>query len=519
MLGCINMTACNTDPAASTDDGSCVYAVRGEDCFGSVLQIVDGATYFINNPSGPQPLSQAGEHAVVSVPADYIIGFEITPDADVVASWGSILHLTATGSNCCNYGDRIPAVWFHPGSHRLHIRDGHGSDGNAGCDPPDELAVGVVTIVRIEMRPLSVNVYYGDELKCTQSRGDRQVFADVVVYASDPWHTPARASIDRFYLQELTPELNCTFSTGDGTGGTEVRVGTAASAQACATLVHQMEPSANGATYSSGPSMTASAECYAEFGMTGDNDSASWQSCMWMEHLPVTNVVTHSTLCSNGNGAGYAPVELTVGTVMYCDRDYTFAVLPAFLVGTTMVQTANSDKNSDATDTAFLCFDVAQESTIYLLYDSRVTDGLEPSWMTSMMVGQHTDVAEVTDTGMELMEVWIYYTSGAETVCLGGNAAPGIGSNYLVAVGPAIAHTVIGDATLAVCTFTIGDGTGGTEVRVGSSTSAQACATLVQQTEPSANGATYSNSGGAECYAEFGMTGENDSTSWQSCMW
>ena len=123
MLGCIDAMACNTDADASTDDGSCVYARDGEDCAGNALQLINGATYFINNPSGPQPLAQSGEHAVVPVPADYVIGFEIIPEAEVLDTWGSILHLSATGNNCCSYGDRIPGVWFHPGSHRLHRLD------------------------------------------------------------------------------------------------------------------------------------------------------------------------------------------------------------------------------------------------------------------------------------------------------------------------------------------------------------------------------------------------------------
>ena len=32
-----------------------------------------------------------------------------------VESWGSIAHFTATGNNCCTYGDRIPAIWCCPG--------------------------------------------------------------------------------------------------------------------------------------------------------------------------------------------------------------------------------------------------------------------------------------------------------------------------------------------------------------------------------------------------------------------
>ena len=70
---------------------------------------------------------------------DYRISFTLTPDAQKVRGWANILHVTATAENCCEYGDRIPAIWFHPNSHRLHIRDGHKTQGNAGCDPVFEL--------------------------------------------------------------------------------------------------------------------------------------------------------------------------------------------------------------------------------------------------------------------------------------------------------------------------------------------------------------------------------------------
>ena len=155
----------------------------------------------------------------------------------------------------------------------------------------------------------------------------------------------------------------------------------------------------------------------------------------------VSNVQTKSTRCDNG--AGYAPTELTVGTTMYCDRDYVFTTLPDFLDGAILITTSNSDKRSDPNDTEFLCFDLADEATVYLLYDSRAEDGSEPGWVTSMFVGQHLSVAEVTDTGMGTMEVWIYYADEPGTVCLGGNDAPGVGSNYLVAVGRATVHTQV----------------------------------------------------------------------------
>ena len=37
--------------------------------------------------------------------------------------------------NCCNYGGQVPVVWFYGNTHRPRIRDGHGTDSNASCDP------------------------------------------------------------------------------------------------------------------------------------------------------------------------------------------------------------------------------------------------------------------------------------------------------------------------------------------------------------------------------------------------
>ena len=50
-----------------------------------------------------------------NIPLDYRISFEITPQNRVQEGWSNIFHITATGQNCCNYGDRIPGVWFYPG--------------------------------------------------------------------------------------------------------------------------------------------------------------------------------------------------------------------------------------------------------------------------------------------------------------------------------------------------------------------------------------------------------------------
>jgi hypothetical protein len=85
-MGCTDPTRCTRDPTASVDDGSCRPNVRGQDCLGHPMPAdprQPGVTNFIA-PGGPLarlPLAPEMLHAIVSVPLDYAIEFEITPDA------------------------------------------------------------------------------------------------------------------------------------------------------------------------------------------------------------------------------------------------------------------------------------------------------------------------------------------------------------------------------------------------------------------------------------------------------
>ena len=84
------------------------------------------------------------------------------------------------------------------------------------------------------------------------------------------------------------PDLGtgCAWTTGDGVGGTEESLGAAPTPQACVQLVQQTRPEANGATYRQGGTA-----CYAEFGMTDTNGSASWITCFF---LVVEDICTYA---------------------------------------------------------------------------------------------------------------------------------------------------------------------------------------------------------------------------------
>ena len=68
---------------------------------------------------------------------------------------------------------------------------------------------------------------------------------------------------------------------------------------------------------------------------------------------------------------------------------------------------------------------------------------------------------------------------------------------------------------LGICKFVVGDGIGGTNRRIGTTTTEDRCARLVRIKEPSANGATWADK---ECWAEFGATGSDGNSAWRTCL-
>ena len=71
------------------------------------------------------------------------------------------------------------------------------------------------------------------------------------------------------------------------------------------------------------------------------------------------------------------------------------------------------------------------------------------------------------------------------------------------------------------CVFVVGDGVGGSEINLGQTETSEKCIERVRAQQPSANGVTYGTTSGTYakyCYAEFGATGANNDTDWQTCV-
>eukprot|EP01052_Picozoa_sp_SAG31_P015233 SAG31_NODE_974_length_10627_cov_11.246201_6_plen_522_part_00 len=259
MVGCTVLASCNHDPRASeADDTACEHPPYGQDCNGNYVRDISqqgatcgnyvsevsqqGATCFIQTPM----LLSSGDtalHAIIrDLPLDYTVSFTITPQFSTQPGWSSIIHFTATGNNCCEYGecssadifqistcfqssavvdsgqltfvcigkgDRIPGVWFWPNSHRLHVVDGMPDSGNANCSPEEELRVNEESTVVVSIGQGFMDVNVNGVSVCDGVRKDRRRFSNVHVYASDPFYEPAIATINNLVLAPMQPRSGC----------------------------------------------------------------------------------------------------------------------------------------------------------------------------------------------------------------------------------------------------------------------------------------------------------------------
>ena len=129
--------------------------------------------------------------AVVSGKADYILSFDTVPKS-TIGDWGSILHFT-TDNNCCNFGQRSPAIWLVPGTTRLLVRIGDSINGNWGIDT-DALPLNVSTKVTLECNGTSVKLTVGEKVY-NATQPTYRFAGNLIVYAGDPWYLAAKAVI------------------------------------------------------------------------------------------------------------------------------------------------------------------------------------------------------------------------------------------------------------------------------------------------------------------------------------
>ena len=120
------------------------------------------------------------------------------------------------------------------------------------------------------------------------------------------------------------------------------------------------------------------------------------------------------------------------GGLVYLDRTYTFADLPAYLEGHQGIVTANDNKGND--QTKYIRFNLSHESYIYILYDDRADVDETPWWLRSYYQWNGEKVEIVGDSA----DRKIYRrVAPPGQIVLGGPSADGesnVKSNYTVVI-------------------------------------------------------------------------------------
>jgi len=137
----------------------------------------------------------------IKVAENYRLSFNITPKG-LVGNWGSILHFTTSGGNCCNPGDRAPGIWFVPGGLGLHVVIGDKGDGNWRMDNMAGCQIGRTSKVVVECRNNIVKISI-DNNTSTLIQPTKRPSGQATVYSADPWHAPANAQIENLMYEYL----------------------------------------------------------------------------------------------------------------------------------------------------------------------------------------------------------------------------------------------------------------------------------------------------------------------------
>ena len=129
--------------------------------------------------------------------------------------------------------------------------------------------------------------------------------------------------------------------------------------------------------------------------------------------------------------------NITTGSLLYGDREVTYAQLPAELQNTATIRTACDSKNLDA---SLAVFTAGMNETVYVLEDSRVTT--IPEWLNQYTKTNLTVVGSNDVT----FNVYAKEVSQGDTVVLGTNGQISGCVNYTVLIKANGASSIIGDA-------------------------------------------------------------------------
>lgn len=129
------------------------------------------------------------------------------------AGWTNVIHMT-TGGNCCDRGNRIPAIFVHSNSNRMHITTQIDWDNNRRVDSAVLVDKADTTVVLKQKKEADNNYYYYVHVNGKQHTKQKnrmpQEWRNVKMYTSDPFYNPAKAEIKNIIFKNTGDFAQCS---------------------------------------------------------------------------------------------------------------------------------------------------------------------------------------------------------------------------------------------------------------------------------------------------------------------
>jgi hypothetical protein len=156
-------------------------------------------SYLLQAKERSIPVSSAPGYqlANISTKPDYELSFLIKP-IEILNSWTSIIHLTASGADSGGIDARIPAVFFSPQTTQISVFISDGSQFGLECKGSvQSLPLNVYTSVLVRIEKMTLSTFIGGKLEgsCILSNRLNDPRSNVIVFLGDPWYPAAKAYV------------------------------------------------------------------------------------------------------------------------------------------------------------------------------------------------------------------------------------------------------------------------------------------------------------------------------------
>lgn len=140
---------------------------------------------------------------IAKIEKSYSFSVDIKP-LGVVTGWSNIIRVTATAKDCCAGGDRIPALFFHTGTTKLHTCNNINGNGNYHINDP--IPMGKFTNVRVQQTlqhdgNYRYSIFYDGKEMHSIINNKPKTYENALVYVGDKFYKPSNAVIRNFKFE------------------------------------------------------------------------------------------------------------------------------------------------------------------------------------------------------------------------------------------------------------------------------------------------------------------------------